>query len=152
MRPNKQTLALLPILLLAAAQGASAQATPEEIVRGELQLFQGNWTIVSAFMNGNPDDQRFGTRVAVAGNVLQSSNGPNAGPSARLRLQPTLIPKAIDIIWLDGPFRGETFYGIYRFDGPRLYVCATRTGVTRPKQFESRPDKVESLVTFERIP
>ncbi|HWB00639.1 MAG TPA: TIGR03067 domain-containing protein [Pirellulales bacterium] len=140
------------LLLLSAAEAAQAQATPGEIVAAELQNFRGNWKVVAAFVNGQPDDRRFGAQLTIIDDLMQMQTALGGMSTARISLQPSLLPRAIDISWLDGPFQGEKFYGIYRFDGQRLYVCASRTGVTRPKKFESLPDRVESLVTFERVP
>ncbi len=130
---------------------ALAQASPEQLQAAELAKLAGDWTVISDFVNGQPDDTRVGAVVKITGDELVRTSPGASNRIARLSVDPSLTPKGIDIHWSAGRFQGETFYGIYRFDGNRLYVCSSRTGNHRPKQFESAPDKVEALMTLERI-
>jgi uncharacterized protein (TIGR03067 family) len=141
----------LVLLLALSPSVVLAQASPEQLQAAELAKLAGDWTVVSDFVNGQPDDTRVGAIVKIIGDELVRTSPGASNRVARLSVDPSLTPKGIDIHWTAGRFQGETFYGIFKLDGNRLYICSNRTGNKRPKQFESAPDKVEALITLERI-
>jgi uncharacterized protein (TIGR03067 family) len=58
---------------------------------------------------------------------------------SRFAVAPRKTPKEIDCVYLNGPLRGRTILGIYKFEGGRLTVCYADPGKARPKAFATRP-------------
>lgn len=64
---------------------------------------------------------------------------------AKIKIDATKKPAAIDIAPLDGPEKGKTFLGIYKFEGGELWLVFAEKG-DRPSDFQG-----EGEVLFVRL-
>src|SRR3569623_772477 len=98
----------LVLLLALSPSVVLAQAAPEQLQAAELAKLAGDWTVVSDFVNGQPDDTRVGAIVKIIGDELVRTSPGASNRVARLSVDPSLTPKGIDIHWTAGRFQGET--------------------------------------------
>ena len=77
------------------------------------------------------------------------NGGVESSNSFSYNLDPTKTPKELDLIALDGPFKGKAFPCIYLLDGDTLKVCTSQPGKERPKKFESAKDSSQRFLTLQ---
>jgi uncharacterized protein (TIGR03067 family) len=70
---------------------------------------------------------------------------------ASLKIDPSTSPAQIDTTGEDGPGKGRTVKGIYKFDGDTLTVCVGGWGSKdRPTEFASKPGSGRLLFVHKR--
>src|SRR5262249_16562185 len=96
-------------LVIGLLAGADAPAPPAP---GAAAL-QGEWRMASPVVNGDPvpEDQVRSGRLSVAGDRYTPTFG-TAAVAARIALDPSRAPGAVDFTYLDGPHKGKTVKGI----------------------------------------
>jgi len=67
-----------------------------------------------------------------------------------IKLEPTMKPKAMDIIGAEGPNKGKTFLAIYELTGDTLRICYDLAGKKRPTEFKTVKDTQQFLVSYKR--
>lgn len=73
--------------------------------------------------------------------------------TGKFRLDSSQIPKAIDFIQVDGPYKGKTQKGIYEFSGTQLKLCYTyQPGNERPIRFSADERASQVFLILERFP
>ena len=119
---------------------------------GPVTEMEGEWTLVSATMDGKPMDQSLVQWVKRASQGNQST--VTAGPQVMLKVEFTCdlsqSPKAIDYLNLAGSNKGKTQLGIYERDGDVLKYCIAPPGGARPAEFESVPGDGRTLTVWKR--
>src|SRR5690349_3415499 len=61
-------------------------------------------------------------------------------------------PKTIEFTFTDGPWKGETFEGIYKLEGDTYTICYTRKGQEAPKTFATKSEPAgQMLVVYKRV-
>ena len=110
------------------------------------------WLPESAEMAGQkfPDEVRKALRLEVKGDQYTAFVGMNPDRGT-CKLDPSAKPKALDIIGTDGPNKGKTLRGIYKFDGDKLIYCIAGSGLERPKEFASPEGSKLRLYTNKRV-
>jgi uncharacterized protein (TIGR03067 family) len=107
---------------------------------GPATELEGEWSMVSGFLDGAPLDGsmvKYGKRVT-RGNQTTVQFGPQVFMKATFTLDPSQSPRAIDLVHTQGMHQGKAQLGIYECDGKRLRFCASRPGQPRPADFEAR--------------
>jgi uncharacterized protein (TIGR03067 family) len=130
------------------AMGAGAQNGVDR----ELKKFQGEWYAVFGEFQGKrvPTKTQADSVFVFKGDKLVNKLSGKADSEARVSLDPSQNPKAIDIRLGDNDRGG--FAGIYEFqpDGTlRLALSPRRDG--RPTAFPTTPDSVHRLIELKRI-
>src|SRR5262249_51216036 len=69
---------------------------------------------------------------------------------ATFKLDESKTPKAVDFVWLEGPFKGTTWQGIYKIEGDTLTYCFPITGNDRPTEFSAHNGSNHRLSVFKR--
>ncbi len=138
---------LLPALLAAADK-------PQRGAKDDARLLEGSWQAVALETDGKkaPPEPLKAMRWSFKGSELQES-GPLASKYS-VKLDSNKTPKYIDLVVLEGPLKGKTIQGIFKFEKDRLVVCLrglkdAQKG--RPTQFMTEPDTALALITLERI-
>ncbi len=115
----------------------------------ELSRFQGHWIIQHAERDGKTLDetQRQGIHVSIDGTMfkIESKEGDEeatikllvAGKIGKLDLLPKDDPKA-------------PACAIYKFEGPELTICWTRSGGKRPQDFTTSPAQAIRLFVLKK--
>ncbi len=111
------------------AQGSAASEDTKAI--------QGDWTMVSATLNGQTYAGVSGTRH-VAGDTTTVTVNDQLLMRAIFLLNPSASPKTIDYQILEGATAGSHQVGIYQLSDSTLSFCIASPGGTRPTEFESK--------------
>jgi uncharacterized protein (TIGR03067 family) len=126
------------------------------------ELLQGTWRVVAGERDGRPVPEEIlkradgvltftGDKVRVR--MQESEITPPRDRQARLYLDPTKEPKAIDLIALGGAV--DAFVGIYRLDGDTLTLCGymePNERTERPTAFATKPGDGRRLIILRRQP
>lgn len=135
--------ALIAIMLVAV----------EDAPKNDLAKLQGPWVMVS----GEADGQKGLERVNAAKRLVFKDDqaimqvGDLVQRRARIKLDPTKMPKTIDSLISEGPNEGATSRGIYEIQGDTLKTCFGRPGADRPKVFEAGAGSGQIVSTYERV-
>jgi uncharacterized protein (TIGR03067 family) len=139
-------------LVIGLLAGADAPAPPAP--GAAAAALQGEWRMASLVVHGDPvpEDQVRSGRLSVAGDRYTPTFG-TAAVAARIALDPSRAPGAVDFTYLDGPQKGKTVKGIYAVRGDTLTVCrGLGEGDPRPARFEAPAGSGHLLVVWKRAP
>jgi len=125
-------LFLVPLSLSLIAVPLRAPNGPS----ADQRALQGDWTMVSASVNGATYPNTTGTRHVVGDTTTVMVNGELL-LRAIFTLDPSASPKSIDYSVIGGALEGAHLVGIYRLDDSTLTFCMTSPGGTRPTAFET---------------
>jgi uncharacterized protein (TIGR03067 family) len=123
-----------------AAATTEAPVTESPAGSGPATELEGEWSMVSGFMDGHPIENsmvKYGKRVT-RGNQTTVQFGPQVFMKATFTLDPAQSPLAIDLVHTQGMHKGKTQLGIYECDGKTLKFCSSTPGQSRPTDFEPR--------------
>jgi uncharacterized protein (TIGR03067 family) len=117
----------------------------------DLDQLQGIWRVVTLEMDGRrmPAGAFSGAKIVVDGTRFTTLS-MGARYEGRVELDPTKTPKFFDVIFTEGPEKGNTSRGIYQLEGDAWKICMTVTGSTRPQKFETTPGSGHALETLAR--
>ena len=99
----------------------------------ELNKLQGTWNFVSFELDGVklPEAMLSGSKIIINGDTFKSITG-GVTYLGTIRLDVAKNPKTIDLIFTEGPEKGNTSLGIYEVAGDDLKICLSLAGRTRP--------------------
>ncbi|HEV2445570.1 MAG TPA: TIGR03067 domain-containing protein [Candidatus Sulfopaludibacter sp.] len=126
----------------AAATKAKAARIAAPAAAKSLTELEGEWSLVSGFLNGKPMDEvtvQYGLR-SFQGNRTVLKFGPQTYIDALFTLDPSQSPHAIDYSHTGGMYAGKTQLGIYECDGKTLKLSSSPPGRPRPTGFAERGD------------
>lgn len=137
--------------VLAAASVAMAEdAKPAAEDKAKLQ---GEWAMVSGVSDGValPEAIVRSFRRVCKGDELTVMNGEQVVMKAKISLDLTKKPKAIDYEAIDGVTKGSKHEGIYEFDGETLKSCFAEPGGKRPTEFASKAGDRRVYTVWKRV-
>ena len=139
-----KTLTIGFIAVLAATALAQDAAT-------EQKAMQGKWALTTGEIAGQklPEVQLKTISLVVAGDKYTVKVGDVADQGS-LKFDPSMKPKALDIVGTDGPNKGKTLLAIYEINGDTLRICYDLTGKARPTEFKTAKDIPHFLATYQR--
>ena len=132
-------------------------AKPQKDAKNDSKLLEGSWKAVALEADGKeaPPEALKGMRWSFKGSELQIADpGEKSGGKSSVKLDSTKTPKHIDLVVSEGPQKGKTMQGIFKFEKDRLVIClrgleAAEKG--RPKEFMTEADSGLGMITLERV-
>ncbi len=109
---------ITPVVVVMVLAGI---ATAEQDAKKEMAKLEGEWSMVSGEASGQslPEEAvKSGKRVCKDGETTITISG-KVYFKAKVTIDPTKKPKAIDYEMTEGPTKGKTHHGIYELDGTR---------------------------------
>ncbi|MCS7167009.1 MAG: TIGR03067 domain-containing protein [Gemmatales bacterium] len=142
---------LAPTCWLLACLVAVSAPTKEALVKRDLAELQGEWRAVAGERDGQLRPKAFleALQVCVKDDVMTMTLGKRQ-QRLRLVLNPSVRPKTVDLVHLEGREKDEVWSGIYVLEGPRWKLCMAPPGQERPKDFFTRPGLGWELLILER--
>src|SRR5262249_7192505 len=130
----------------------SAAPQKEGANKNELEKFQGKWVLVSISFDGKAweEDEMKDRFVMFKGEKRTRLYKDKERGTASLKIDPSKNPAQLDSTDEDGPGKGVTTNGIYKFDGDTLTVCMGGIGKDRPTEFASKPGSGTILAVHKR--
>ncbi|MCS7016176.1 MAG: TIGR03067 domain-containing protein [Gemmatales bacterium] len=117
----------------------------------DLALLQGEWRAIAGERDGQARPKTFlqALHVQVADDMMILSLGKRQ-QKLRIVLNPSVRPRSIEVIHLEGKEQGEVWSGIYLVEGQRWKLCLAPPGTPRPQDFYTRPGSGWELLILER--
>jgi len=134
------------VLVLGSVVGA------QDAVKKEMTQLDGEWSMVSGEANGfamPKEAVNSGKRVAKDGETTITIGG-KVYLKAKISIDPTKKPKAIDYSMTEGPTKGKTHLGIYELDGDTVKFCFAAPGKDRPTEFTAKEGSDRTLSVWKR--
>lgn len=134
---RKGTGHVLQTLRAPAPKTPKASRTPAPAPSELPTELEGEWSLVSGFLNGKPMDAvavQYGVR-SFRGNRTILKFGPQTYIDAIFTLDPSQLPRAIDYAHTKGMYAGKKQAGIYECDGATLKLSTAPPGEPRPADF-----------------
>lgn len=137
---------VLVVATMFAAGGvpADGQEKEDDLTRKELETFRGKWAGVSGGAEG--------WALVFDGNKGESLQGTTVNHRFVLKVDSSKNPKTYDQVVTEGQFKGESYRGIYKFDGDTLTICyvTPSSQKARPTEFSTGEKGGEYLQTYKR--
>jgi uncharacterized protein (TIGR03067 family) len=94
---------------------------------------QGKWTIIAAKRDGKQasDKEIENGMLIIDGDKYKFAMGDHV-TQGTITIDPTNVPKTIDVTQTEGEDMGKTFLGVYSLEGNILTTCLAAPGVERP--------------------
>jgi RNA polymerase sigma factor (sigma-70 family) len=139
--------------LAARDQKQSKQDKEQAKMKAELDRLQGTWNIVDLEVDGTKmaDGNLKAANVVVQGDTFTSIS-MGATYKGAMKLDLTSAPKKLDIVFNEGPEKGNTALAIYELDGDTWRICLTVTSTVRPTAFVTNAGSGHALETLKREP
>src|SRR5437588_11583599 len=98
------------------------------------KLLQGNWTCVSATIDGKqlPEETTRLLRLALTATRYTTVEGSDILFDSTYTIAPLQNPKQINMLGTEGDLIGKEALGIYALEGSTLRICYTMPGNARP--------------------
>lgn len=125
------------LLVLLFPFGAPASVSTDDLLKQELQQFQGSWKAVAihnADGRQSTKEEIDSTRLSVVGNKF-TLTGEKFSVTGTFAVDPTKSPKTIDVLLTSKEGRETKVLGIYEIRGDIRKSCFTLGESERPRQF-----------------
>lgn len=116
-------------------------AGPDELLKKEIALWQGDWQAVSFETDGKqlpPEPlKHISLRVTGTDYIFQNA-GAKFSERGSYRFYPDQNPKQLDILVGEGADKGKIYRTIYMVDGDLLTICLRSDNKERPTEFTGK--------------
>jgi uncharacterized protein (TIGR03067 family) len=139
------------IVILAAALLVGAD-DPKDAVKKDLMNLQGEWSMVSAVQDGEtaPKDLVKGSKRTCSDDEVTVMIDDRVYMKAKITLDPSKKPKAIDYTVTEGFNKGKKMLGIYEVDGDTVKFCFARPEKERPTDFTAETGSSRTASVWKR--
>jgi uncharacterized protein (TIGR03067 family) len=147
-----KTIQTILFVSLAAVTLSTVRAEESDAVKKDLALLQGEWSMVSGSADAQPmpEEMRKQMKRVCKGNETTTTMGEQVFLKAKITIDPSKKPKAIDYDMTGGPNAGKKQLGIYEVDGDTFKACFAKPGDDRPTDFTSKPGEGRLLSVWKR--
>lgn len=123
----------------------------EKAVRDELIRFGGTWRFAELEVGGTkiPAGTLAGPRLILQGDRFLSID-PRETSTGYYKIDPTRVPKTIDVVFTSGSPKGTTVRGIYELTDDTYKTCISLDDQQRPQRFESKPGSKVALEVLKK--
>ena len=129
---------------------STAVAQKEGADKNELDKFQGKWATASITVDGKVEDEIKDRFLAIKGEKATFLYQDKERGTGTMVLDPGKSPAHLDFTYEDGPAKGKTLKGIYKFNGDTLTLCYGGFGNDRPTEFASKAGSGTILIVQKR--
>lgn len=139
----------IPIKLVALLLAVHPQ---HDTAKKDLELFQGNWSLISAEYDGKktPAADVKKIKLAIQGNKFILYKDAAAISEGTFALDPAKKPKEVNETITAGPNKGKVFLAIYEIDDKHHRICFAAAGKKRPTAFSAEPGSGQLLQFWKR--
>jgi uncharacterized protein (TIGR03067 family) len=136
------------ILVIGVVALLSVDPCKGDVAKDDLEKMKGDWTIVSTETNGKKltaeNFKEFSRKVTGESYsvTIESEEGIQTIGIKIIKLDPSKSPKTIDVEMTEGPAKGKTFHGIYKFEDDTQTICLAAPDKDRPAKFDSKEGTV----------
>jgi uncharacterized protein (TIGR03067 family) len=147
-----QTIHMTALAALAAIAISSASAADAPAAKNDMQKLQGEWSMVSGSADGQsmPEQMRKQMKRVCKGDEATTTMGGQVFIKAKITIDPSTKPKAIDYDMIEGFTKGKKQLGIYEVEGDTFTACFAKPGAERPADFTSKPGDGRTLSVWKR--
>jgi uncharacterized protein (TIGR03067 family) len=116
-------------------------AAENDAVKKDMALLQGEWSMVSGSADGRqmPEETRKQMKRVCKGDEATTTMGGQMFMKAKITIDPSKKPKAIDYDMIEGFTKGQKQLGIYEVTEDTFKSCFAKPGAERPTDFTSKP-------------
>jgi uncharacterized protein (TIGR03067 family) len=136
------------ILLIGVVAIMSLNPFKGDVAKDDLEKMKGDWTLVSTETKGKKrtaeDFKEFSRKVTGENYsvTIEDEGGVQTVGIKIINLDSSKSPKAIDVEMTEGPAKGKTFRGIYKFEDDTQVICLAAPDLDRPAKFDSKEGTV----------
>jgi len=119
----------------------------------ETAALNGIWQPIAAYVDGEvlPVQDLRVKRLVLESGAYQIINHDNqVADRGEIHVNDSAVPRAMDIIDLEGPFAGRTLRAIFELDGDMLTVCYDLDGSGRPESMQPHEGVILLMITYAR--
>jgi uncharacterized protein (TIGR03067 family) len=123
----------------------------EKAIRAELIRFGGTWLFAELEIGGTkaPAASFAANRLILQGDRFLAIDSRETA-AGYYRIDPTRVPKTIDVVFTSGSPKGTTVRGIYELTEDTYKTCISGGDQPRPEKFESTPGSTFALEVLKR--
>jgi RNA polymerase sigma factor (sigma-70 family) len=120
-------------------------------MKTDVEKLQGTWNIVTLEVDGAKMEANLfkGAKIVMKGDAFTTFS-MGAEYKGTFKIDATKKPKQIDLMFTEGPEKGNTSLGIYELDGDIMKICLTIAKKDRPTEFATKPGSGLALETLKR--
>lgn len=117
----------------------------------DLKKFEGEYVMVSGEKSGEklPEETLKSAKLTMKGDKHTVHVGDDTIIGTH-KLDSSKTPKHIDSMDTEGPFKGKTTLGIYKFENGEYTVCFAAPGKDRPREFATKSGSDEFLHVWKK--
>ena len=147
-----KTILTIFLIGLATAGISLARAGDNQAVTNDMAQLQGEWSMMSGSADGQPmpDEMRQQMKRVCKGDEVTVTMGGQIFLKAKITIDASKKPKAIDYVMTDGFTKGKTQHGIYELDGETFKACFAKPDAERPADFTSKPGDGRTVSAWKR--
>ena len=136
------------LIVITAFAVLAARADDSAAAKKDQAQLQGEWTMVSGERDGQPFPADFtqGSRRVARGDETTVTLQGQIFMKAKVAIDPSKSPKAIDYAVTAGKYAGKTQLGIYELEGDKVKYCFAIPGRERPARFRHQVQRWTHLV------
>jgi uncharacterized protein (TIGR03067 family) len=129
-----------------------ALAEESDEVKKDMAVLQGEWKMVSGSSDGQPMPQEMLKQMKriFKADELTVMMGAQTFFKAKITLDPSKTPKAINYDMTEGPTKGKKQLGIYELEGDTFKACFSPPDAERPADFTSKAGERRTLSVWKR--
>ena len=144
------TVLLLIGLTFVSATFAIAQET--NAIKKDMAALQGEWSMASGSADGQPMPEEIRTQMkrVCKRDEVTVTMGTQTFLKAKITIDPSSKPKAIDYDMTEGFTKGKKQLGIYELEGDTFRACFGAPGAERPADFTTKAGDHRTVSVWER--